>query len=850
MANIRPEFKTSLCTRLLNDIYRQRSNYYYFLGRTQPWSVSDTIPEEANDALINDNDVRDGMLFLRKVIPSEISAVTQSHSWGSGTVFAEWDHTAVMKGVNFYCVTDGEEDEYNVYKCLYNNNGAPSTIKPTGVGNTNFLLYLTDGYVWKYMYNIPSFKRQKFLSRGKMPVQKSLSDSFYTRGAIEEVIVTDSGSGYSGTIQTSIDISGGTKLPGGSVTFTDSTNRVNWTSHGYSNGMQVEFSAITSTTGISINTRYYVINSTPNYFQLAATPTGSAINLITDGTGTAKAGANPILIPGVDSAGTIQQIKVIDAGTGWTVAPTLSVTSLAGGTAKYPGNISAKVWAKIKDGHIDYIYIEDPGIGYPTNSSGAAIVSTGDGQGAAFTPVIYNGQLVDVVVSTTGQDYSYINLVVTGVSTTPAFCSAVISGADYASNQSDVEQTAIPGEIYTIKVAPGGNVTFNGTTNLVTLESHGFVNDSPIRFSSITTTTGITANTVYYIKSATANTFELSLTAGGATIDLVNNGTGIIAAGGTGYHAKTVLTINGTGTGALATPIITGGVITGVTLVNSGSGYGTSGTTVTVTGDGFNADITPIVNISGLVTGFNIVNGGTGYSTGNGTTVAITGDGVGATATCTVVYGKITRIDVTNKGSGYTYANLTFTDSLRLGVPNINVKAYAVLPPPGGHGADAMKELYADTVAVYSLIRDDDIALNALTQDYRQFGLIENPTDINTFQKIAFQSIIAAYDVVMTSAPNNFLVDEIVVCNTHRFRVISKSGTTIKLQLLGNIEYTPPPGSVISRESNPSQTYTVSAVTFVPTLDKYSGNLLYVTNRTTFTPSSTSALAVRTYLTF
>ena len=71
----------------------------------------------------------------------------------------------------------------------------------------------------------------------------------------------------------------------GPVTFTASTSKVNRTSHGYTNGMTISFAIINTTTGITANQYYYVVNATTNDFQLSSTPDGSPITLTNDGTG-------------------------------------------------------------------------------------------------------------------------------------------------------------------------------------------------------------------------------------------------------------------------------------------------------------------------------------------------------------------------------------------------------------------------------------------------------------------------------------------------------------------------------------------------------------------------------------
>jgi hypothetical protein len=77
-----------------------------------------------------------------------------------------------------------------------------------------------------------------------------------------------------------------TYLDSDSVTFTDAGDLVTLNSHGLDNGQSISFTSITSTTGISVNTRYYVISVTTNTFQVATTFGGSAIALTTNGSGT------------------------------------------------------------------------------------------------------------------------------------------------------------------------------------------------------------------------------------------------------------------------------------------------------------------------------------------------------------------------------------------------------------------------------------------------------------------------------------------------------------------------------------------------------------------------------------
>jgi hypothetical protein len=73
-----------------------------------------------------------------------------------------------------------------------------------------------------------------------------------------------------------------------SVTFTDAGDLVTLASHGLSNGDEVSFSVITSTTGIIINKIYYVVNKAANTFQLSASSGGAVLPLTTNGSGSLR----------------------------------------------------------------------------------------------------------------------------------------------------------------------------------------------------------------------------------------------------------------------------------------------------------------------------------------------------------------------------------------------------------------------------------------------------------------------------------------------------------------------------------------------------------------------------------
>ena len=96
----------------------------------------------------------------------------------------------------------------------------------------------------------------------------------------------------------------------GPVTFQDSGDTVTRTNHGYADGDVVSFATITSTTGISTNTPYYVISATANTFQLSTSPGGAAITLTTDGSGTLLAYKQAVIVITPQAANNLTSINL------------------------------------------------------------------------------------------------------------------------------------------------------------------------------------------------------------------------------------------------------------------------------------------------------------------------------------------------------------------------------------------------------------------------------------------------------------------------------------------------------------------------------------------------------------
>jgi hypothetical protein len=251
-------------------------------------------------------------------------------------------------------------------------------------------------------------------------------------------------------------------------TFTDSSNKVNLTAHGFLNGQEVSFDTITSTTGISTHTYYYVVSTATNDFQVALTPRGAAINLVTDGSGT-------VYIPQYRQA----IVTVVPNG----------------------GNITSL-----------NLNIKNSTTGLPTYSSGWLDVAVS----AQYMTEMRFG------VSLPGQAMVTINQ---NCCEQVSILSSDLRQMGYfffqCQNLKNIDKL-----VTGASARATGSCTFTDAGDLVTATAHGFRVGDPIIFTSITSTTGIVKNTNYWVINANTNDFQVANTYGGAAIALTTNGSG------------------------------------------------------------------------------------------------------------------------------------------------------------------------------------------------------------------------------------------------------------------------------------------------------------------------------------
>lgn len=168
---------------------------------------------------------------------------------------------------------------------------------------------------------------------------------------------------------------------------------------------------------------------------------------------------------------------------------------------------------------------------------------------------------------------------------------------------------------------PVGTITADNTNETITLAAHGMADGTVVHFANTGggLPTGITAKTIYYVRDATANTFKITATRGGAALDITTNGTGtnsvyqtflapdsrgrvdigldgsanrITASSTNGANADTLRGTGGAETHTLITAEISSHTHNLTDLIATGTGGSTSGVIVQTDGTGTQSPVT------------------------------------------------------------------------------------------------------------------------------------------------------------------------------------------------------------------------------------------------------------------
>jgi hypothetical protein len=485
------------------------------------------------------------------------------------------------------------------------------------------------------------------------------------------------------------------------------------------------------------------------------------------------------------------------------------------------------------NGAIDNIIIDNTGTGYPSNTTAAITVTSPNILAGSF--VISQSYIItnlgtasslqtkwNTVAGTTGTTYTI------GSTFTAATNGSILTGAIVKGRGAIMTPriSSIDGSITSVKITNGGTGYPSGTT--LTLSGDG--------------TGKFTGNATALITPVMTNGVITHVIINDPGKDYNNNATNLSI-------------ISSTGLDAHLTPIVQSGQIVDVIIDNPGYGYKDAKITATGIGgsgarlianvsggklDTIQANV-ELLTVDGTIDYIKLIDGGNGYSNIN---VTIAGDGTGATATANLVAGSVRSITITNRGSGYTYANVTLTP--QGGTNATPPTARAIISPKYGHGKNALSELFASTLMFYSDIAQSNSTGFALNNDYRQFGIIKNPNEFGSTQSL-YNTIGTACYSVDVAVSNGIIVEDMILTDSsgNNFVVIAKSDTSLLLQ--------PRDNSILEIGMNlthESIVVNISDINYEPSVDRYSGDLLYIDNRSAFYQTEDQTVILQTILKF
>ena len=247
------KFRLNNAEQFYESFSEASTSFYLFVGRPQPWTSttpygggSDSSPPTPLDNVDDEYMYYRDMQAAKRITSADIQYAIPRHTWTTGTVYdyyrgdygAQWSSTStdIVKTVNngtnlwasttlFYVISSTN----NVYKCMWNNAGATSTVEPTGTSTSE--LTTADGYVWKFMYTLSTAQVADFLTADFMPVTTdSTVSAAAVDGAIRHYKVERGGAGYTVGTYTSVAINGDgasatvtVVVSGGAVTSVTST---------------------------------------------------------------------------------------------------------------------------------------------------------------------------------------------------------------------------------------------------------------------------------------------------------------------------------------------------------------------------------------------------------------------------------------------------------------------------------------------------------------------------------------------------------------------------------------------------------------------------------------------------
>ena len=191
-----------------------------------------------------------------------------------------------------------------------------------------------------------------------------------------------------------------------------------------------------------------------------------------------------------------------------------------------------------------------------------------------------------------------------------------------------------------------------------------------------------------------------------------------------------------------------------------------------------------------------VTTGGSSYGSDGNYNVAISGDGASGQLQVTVSSNAITAVTVNAVGSGYSVASIDNT-LLQTATSSSGTGAVfdIIISPKNGHGADPVEELGGNYVIANSRLEYAEGSGDFPTDnDFRQIGLIVNPTDAGGNTLSTATTLSALNRITLNSGATMPVVDDTIanaasiVAGTATGKVVSIDSTNRYIYFLPSVD--------------------------------------------------------------
>ena len=227
-----------------------------------------------------------------------------------------------------------------------------------------------------------------------------------------------------------------------------------------------------------------------------------------------------------------------------------------------------------------------------------------------------------------------------------------------------------------------------------------------------------------------------------------------------------------------------------------------------------------------------------------GPTITIDGDGTEATARAVgnSTFG-VKEVIVNNRGKNYTTASVSISANSSHGS---GANAEVVISPYGGHGFNAIEELGGNRVMIDSRITGNESGFFTTENQFRQVGLVRDPlqsANANAFftsdladqsTRITLSSVSGQFksdeivfqgDTLSTSTANGVVIDFL---NNNKLRLNRVQGTFVSNTTVS---------AITGANSGATASIVANGIANAD-MKPYSGDILYIENRTSVTRST------------